>query len=380
MARIVLNGTIVRYPLGGMNLWYMSYLAGFKKLGHEIYFVEKSTWENSCYDVSKRIMTSDCSYGLSVIKAIMKRFGLEDHWCFVDEKENYHGLSKKELGEIFSSADLFIDMEWDEWEQESYRIPKRFFFDGEPGWCQMKLMNLIQSGASIPKYDFYFTAGKNVGSEESAIPLAGVTWHHSYTPILPDDTIEIKNTEDAAFTTVMNWHSNHVLAYNKKTYGQKDMEFEKFIDLPGRTSQRLEVAVSGANVPKQRLIDKGWWVSNADDIAQSIRSYLTFITRSKGEFSVAKNVFVETQAGVIADRSAYYLYYGKPVVLQDTGFSKHLPCGAGLFAVKNSEEAAAAIERINQDYKKHSKAAQEIAREYFMADKVVQKILDVAGT
>jgi hypothetical protein len=357
----------------------MAYLVGFKKLGHDIYFVEKSTWEDSCYDLSKKIMTSDFSYGLSVITGMMKKFGLENHWSFVDEQGGYHGLSKKAVREIFNSADIFIDMEWGEWEQESHRIPKRCFFDGEPGWLQMKLTNLYQAGGRFPDYDFWFTAGANIGTDDCTIPLAGVEWHHTYSPILPDDSLEIGLSENSAFTTVMNWQSNKVIEYNKKTYGQKDLEFEKFVNLPSRTGQKLEIAVSSRNVPTQRLIDNGWRVKNADDVAQSIDSYLTYIARSKGEFSVAKNVFVETQAGVIGDRSAYYLYYGKPVIHQETGFSKNLPCGSGLFAVKNCEEAAAAIECVCQDYKRHSKAAKEIAREYFITEKVVQKILTVLG-
>ena len=66
---------------------------------------------------------------------------------------------------------------------------------------------------------------------------------------------------------------------------------------------------------------------------------------------------------------------GRPVVLQDTGFSDHLPCGRGLLAVKTIEEAAAAIEKVNGNYEKHSRAAYEIAREYLDAKKVLSKFL-----
>ena len=376
MARVIINGTIVKYPLGGMNLWFLSYLMGFKNLGHEVYFVEKSTWENSCFDVFKRIMTSDCSYGLSVLKDIMSKHGMEDRWCFADEKGNYYGRSKQQIEELFKSADIYISMEWEEWAEEAAGGPKRILIDGEPGWLQMKLTNLISSGGKVPEFDYYFTQGMNVGVNGSDIPLAGIKWLHTFSPTLPDDEIIAGISTDAAFTSVMNWQSNKTVEYNGKTYGQKDIEFEKFIDLPLKTREKLEVAVSGANVPRQRLSEHGWLVRNADDIAVSIDSYLQFIATSKGEFSVAKNAFIETQCGMIADRSAYYLRYGKPVVQQDTGFSKYLPCGVGLFAVRNEDEAASAIESISQNYEKHSKAGPEIAREYFNAEKVVTKILE----
>jgi hypothetical protein len=62
--------------------------------------------------------------------------------------------------------------------------------------------------------------------------------------------------------------------------------------------------------------------------------------------------------------------------MQDTGVSGRLPCGKGLFAVKTVEEAAAAIEEINGDYKTHSRAAREIALEYMDAKKVLGGLLD----
>ena len=63
-------------------------------------------------------------------------------------------------------------------------------------------------------------------------------------------------------------------------------------------------------------------------------------------------------------------------VVQETGFSKHLPCGLGLIAVNNCEGAAAAIGYVCQDYDKHAKAAREIAAEYFTPESVVGKIID----
>lgn len=376
MARIILNGTIVKYPMGGMNLYFLSYVTGLRKLGHDVYFVEKTLWEHSCFDVAKKIMTNDCSYGLGVMSSIAKRYNLRERWCHVDYFGNYHGLSKEKITDIFNSADIYIDMEWGEWSEESSRIPKTILIDGESGWLQMKLMKLIASGGIVPKYDLYLTHGMNVGRDDCGIPLAGIQWYHNFFPLLPDDEIEALPNPNAPFTTVMNWQSNKDIEYKGKKYGQKGIEFEKFINLPAHTKEKLEVAASGSSVPRQRLEEKGWNVRNADGVSKSITSYLTYIANSKGEFSVGKNVFVETQSGQMSDRSAYYLYYGRPAVVQDTGFSKHLPCGVGLFAVKNNEEAAVAMETISGNYHKHASAAKEIARTYFANDSVFNKILD----
>jgi hypothetical protein len=69
----------------------------------------------------------------------------------------------------------------------------------------------------------------------------------------------------------------------------------------------------------------------------------------------------------------------RPVVLQDTGFSAHLPCGEGLFAVKTVDEAAAAIAEIERQPDRHRRAALAIAREHLDAAKVLRAFLEEIG-
>ena len=65
--------------------------------------------------------------------------------------------------------------------------------------------------------------------------------------------------------------------------------------------------------------------------------------------------------------------------MQETGFSDHLPCGRGLFAVRDAEEAAAAIGEIQGDYDRHSTWARELACEYLSASKVAGRFLAEIG-
>ena len=99
----------------------------------------------------------------------------------------------------------------------------------------------------------------------------------------------------------------------------------------------------------------------------------------RGEFSVCKNVFVATRSGWFSDRSAAYMASGRPVVVQETGFSRHLPCGEGLFAVETVDEAAAALDEVAANYPRHSRAAREIAQEHLAAAKVLKRFLDELG-
>ena len=158
-----------------------------------------------------------------------------------------------------------------------------------------------------------------------------------------------------------------------------NIEFEKFIGLPGLVKEKMEVAISGSKTPRKWIIENGWCLKNADDISVTPTSYLEYIASSKGEFSVAKNSFVQTNCGWFGDREGYYLGSGRPVVLQDTGFSKLLPCGKGLIAVETVEQAADAIKMISADYKTHSKAAREIAFEFLHTEKVLSNFMKNLG-
>ena len=229
------------------------------------------------------------------------------------------------------------------------------------------------------QYDYHYTVGACVGTNKSSAPTAGKTWRHVVDPVNTDFYEERPVKADAAFTTVMSWQAHDPIEFNGRTFGQKDVEFEKFMDLPGLTDVPLEIAVAGKNTPMERLQQSGWRIEDAHQISLTFDRFNEYILNSRGEFSVCKNVFVDTTSGFFSERSAVYLACGRPVVMQDTGFSSFLPCGQGLFAVRTPEEAADALKTIKGDFENHSKWAREIATEYLEAHKVLLKFLGEIG-
>ena len=380
MARIVLGSYMVRYPLGGMLSWVLQYLAGFKDLGHEIYFVEKYGYPDSCYNPLNETMSDDCSYGVKVLSELLAKVGLQEKWCFVERSGKYHGISRKDIEEIFRTADVFIDMgTHGSWAEEASLANLNILIDGEPGFTQIKMANAIEEGTVLPHYDHYFTTGKNIDTEFSTSPTANVKWRYLYHPVNVDLFPVVESPETAPYTTVMNWQSHKPIRYNGTTFGQKDIEFARFVDLPKRVALPLQLAVSGKKLPVQMLNEHGWQVFDAKQATISFDSFQRYIQNSRGEFSVCKNVFVANNTGWFSDRSAAYLASGRPVVMQETGFSRHLPCGKGLFAVQSPEEAKAAIEEIESDYNLHSKAARRIAEEHLHTGVVLKEFLDELG-
>jgi hypothetical protein len=126
------------------------------------------------------------------------------------------------------------------------------------------------------------------------------------------------------------------------------------------------------------LAHKGWQVVDPAEVCPDLDTYRLYIESSKAEWSVAKNGYVMGQPGWFSCRSACYLAAGRPVAVQDTGFSTVLPVGEGLLAFSTLEEAVAAIKEIETNYARHAKAARALAVEYFDAAKVLTGLLDAA--
>jgi hypothetical protein len=99
---------------------------------------------------------------------------------------------------------------------------------------------------------------------------------------------------------------------------------------------------------------------------------------SRAEFTVARDQYVRPRTGWFSDRSACYLAAGRPVITQETGFTKFIPAGRGLYAFTSVDDIVRATDEIKSDYEGNCNAAREIAKEYFAAEKVVGSLMDRA--
>ena len=323
-------------------------------------------------------MTDDCRYGVRVVSELLERFGFESKWSFVDVDGNYYGISKAKLLEVFKSSDLFIDSgSHGGWMEESESSSLRAYIDTDPGFTQMKWQANVDNGIPVPVYDGYFTNGMNVGTAYSTVPTAGVKWGYMHNPVSTKLFLPAPSVSGASYSTVMNWSSGRV-TYHGKEYGHKDLEFQKILSLPLTVSQPLEVAVAGTD-SVELLQRNGWKTRSAHAVTQTFESFHQYLIGCRGELSVCKNMFVENNTGWFSDKSAAFLACGRPVVLQDTGFSRHLPVGKGLMAFSDAEEAREAINRIESDYSVHSREAREIAHEHLEATKVLRGLLESLG-
>jgi len=78
------------------------------------------------------------------------------------------------------------------------------------------------------------------------------------------------------------------------------------------------------------------------------RSVPSLCQNSDAEFSVAQGIYVETNSGWFSDRTTRYLASGKPVLVQDTGFSRNLPTERACLHSQSDEAVAGAAEIASQ--------------------------------
>jgi hypothetical protein len=309
----------------------------------------------------------------------MARHGLGHRWAYRFDYENrWFGLTEKQVDDLAASADLLINVSGSLARPEVYRSAQRMaFIDTDPVFTQIKLALKQQDFVrKVEAHDVRFSFGECLSERVSD---SGHTWKPTRQPIVLSEWRPTGPQRDV-FTTVMNWTSYNDVVYNGQRYGQKDVEFKRFIDLPRKvTPTVLELAIAAGKTrrtPIELLRFRNWSIVDPREKCADIDSYRDYIRSSRAEFTVAKQAYVAGRSGWFSERSACYLAAGRPVVMQETGFSDVLPTGEGLFAFTTEEEAIAAIREIESDYPRHSAAARAIAEQFFDSDRVLQRLID----
>jgi YHS domain-containing protein len=361
----------------------LQYLIGLHRLGYEVYYAEETG--ALPYDPRVKSAVVDPTYNVSCLQQTLERFGFADHWVYWDMGQDRHyGLSRDQLQVLYETADVILNL--------CGATPPRATNKGRGRWIYIEtdpVFEQIRAAQGEPRtldflarHDACFTYGENLGAPDCPIPLAGVDWQKTRPPVVLDLWKERVDPACRHFTTVATWHSKgkDITFQGQTYYWSKHVNFIKFLDLPRHTQQSLELAVeTGDDMSRAQLAAHGWHLADAAERSATVEDYREYISTSRGEFTVAKDIYVRPRTGWFSDRSVCYLAAGKPVVTQETGFSKFIPTGQGLLAFSTLEEAVSALATINADYVRHAHAAREIAVEYFAADKVLRKLLRDAG-
>ena len=385
--KAVVTGMIATYGVGGVVWDYGQYLLGLEQLGVEVYYLEDTGWE--AFDPGKGLYSSDYTHGAAYLADAMAFLSpsLADRWHLQGMDGDCYGMSRAEAVAVVAEADLFLNVSGAALMRQEYLPSRRkVLIDTDPGWNHFRNYarwdaadSHWQGTAGWRAHDLYFTYAESMGHDGCTLPAMGLDWQPTRPPVVLDSW-QREPIADAMWTTVMTWDNfREPIVHGERTYGTKEIEFAKVVDLPARVHARLEVAVGGEGPPVERWRGQGWNVLDSMTVTKTAADYRDYVQRSRGEFSVAKNVYVATGSGWFSCRSACYLAAGLPVVVQDTGFSRWIPSGDGLLAFTTCDEAASALERVEQDYEHHAAAAREVARSHLSSDCVLSSLLERAG-
>jgi hypothetical protein len=386
--RVVVTGLVGTYPVGGVAWDYLQYVVGFRALGCDVYYLEDTgQW---LYDPVAQTFTDDAARSARFLAEAFALLdpGMASRWSLRAPDGAYHGLDERAVERACAGADLFLNLSGSCWLRDNYRGARvKAYVDTDPGYSQAKLAAVDAGTADesvrfsvdlIRKHDVFFTLGEAIGTPGCTIPTVGLRWLPTRQPIALD-LWPVRAAPEGAFTTVLSWKIEPLPpTLDGQVYGGKDVEFARFQSLPAHTPETLEMALSGA-APRAKITAAGWRLRDAREVSSTMTDYRDYLLGSRGELSVAKNVYVATRSGWFSTRSAAYLACGKPVVVQDTGWSAYVPPGPGLHAFGTLEDATGALAAIRRDYAGACRHAREVAEMHFRAERVCERLLADAG-
>jgi len=383
MSLVVVSGAIANKPHQGGSAWVrLSYLRGLQELGYNIHFIEQIA-PSACVDAAGSPAPLDSSINRTYFDDVMTGFNLTDSATLLVTDELGEANIPNSLVELAESADALINISGHlAIKALLERFRNKVFLDIDPGFTQSWHAS-GNAAARLEGHNWYYTIGQNIGQSDCPIPAGGLRWRHTLPPVVIGDWPVTPTDGPLRFTTVANWRGPYgPIPFNGRTLGVKAHEFRKVMELPGLLPSIFELALAihaGDDRDRETLESAGWRINDPLQAAATPARFWRFVQASGAEFSAAQSVYVETRSGWFSDRSTRYLASGKPVLVQDTGFSRYLPTGKGIVSFSTLDEAIAGARSIANDYAAHCEAARRIAEQCFDSKNILGRLIEEIG-
>lgn len=380
--RIIVLGYIVRGPLGGLAWHHLQYVVGLARMGADVLFVEDSDDYPGCYDPDRHVVDTDPTYGLAFAQRCFDRLGLGDRWAYFDAHgRGWVGPAGHYAAQRCRTADIVLNVSgvnplrpW------TATIPARVFIDTDPVFTQLRHLEDPAALDAAAAHTNFFSFGTNIGEEECTVPDDGLPWQPTRQPVVMSVWPTTERPRTGSYTTVMQWESYPARHRGDLRFGSKSDSFGPYLDFPREAGVSMQLALGTADAPRARLREGGWDIIDPLVVTRDPWRFQQYVHTSRAEFSVAKQAYVATRSGWFSERSTAYLASSRPVVVQDTGFTRWLPSQPGVLAFTSPSEALEAIACVEADYDQHCRAAREIAYDYFDAQAVLGSVLDRLGS
>ena len=386
MTALAVAGALANKHRHGGSVWVrLSWAEALRELGFEVLFVEQIAAVD-CVDAQGRQTDFADSANAATFRAATEEFGFKGNAALVcPDDGRVLGMSRAELLERLGETALLVNLSGHlRWRPALERLPRRVFVDLDPGYTQIWHAS-GGDGAGLEGHELHFTVGANVGTVDCDLPTGGIGWRPIRQPVVldrwPVPTPE-ECREFTSFTTVASWRGAYGRpVWEGRSYGLKAHEFRRYASLPETTGLPFAAVldIHSADAHDAERLRAGGWRLIDPALVGDVEGFRTFVRCSGAEFSTAQGVYVETRSGWFSDRTVRYLASGRPALVQDTGFSEHLPIGEGLLAFSTPEEARDGAHAIVADYARHSSAARSVAERCFAPAPALAPLLEAAG-
>jgi hypothetical protein len=385
--KLVVMGFMGSCPIAGVIWQHIHYIVGLQRLGHEVFYIEDSA--RLPYNPETFEVNDEFGYAAQLLDRLAREFDFQNHWAFCARYLPHNptvGLPLKKIRQLYRQADAILNIcGTQEFNDDLLKSDRILYVESDPGVEQIKIDQRVKSTRDyLRRHHALFTFGENVGTKAFPVPDHGFKWWPTRQPVVTDLWRSTRSPARAAvLTSIANWSTSGLkdISWRGKKYlWSKSLEFMRFVAAPKKSKEPFELATDIRDVRTRRKFERnGWRFTSPHQLSVDYWRYRDYIRRSKGEFTVAKDQYVRLKTGWFSDRSACYLAAGRPVITQETGFTRYYGGESGLFGFSSLGEIVEAVKAINADYKKHSRAASRIAKETFEAEKVLASLLDRAG-
>lgn len=387
--KIVVLGFMGSCPIAGVIWQHIHYIVGLQRLGHDVYYVEDTS--RYPYNPAALETSEDFSYATQTIATLAKEYGFEKKWAYCArfcDPFQIVGMERSTLLELLRTCDAALNICGShDLNEDLALIPRLIYVESDPGLEQIKVDQQNEPTLSFLQHHArLFSFGENIGTPAFPVPTHGLTWLPTRQPIVTDlwcaQQIAPPPSPEALYTSICNWSTSgkkDIVWRDSQYLWSKSLEFLKFCEAPKKSGITFELATDiNTQTERELFLKNHWKLILPHDLSTDWNAYRTYIQHSFGEFTCAKDQYIRLNTGWFSDRSACYLAAGRPVITQQTGFTNFYGGRYGLLAFSTMEEIVEATQAIAADYKKHSQAALEIAREFFEAEKVLRSLLERA--
>src|SRR5438876_7635450 len=363
--RIVVMGFMGSMPIAGVIWQHIHYVVGLQRLGHDVYYIEDSA--RLPYNPETFEVNNEFDYAARLLERLAREFEFKNRCAFCARYlrgQPVAGLSLKRLRQLYREADAILNIcGAQEFNDDLLASDRIIYVESDPGVEQIRVDKGVRSTIDyLRRHRSLFTFGENVGTKSFPVPTHGLKWLPTRQPVVTDLWRTRRSPpRTAVFTSVANWSTSglkDITWRGKKYLWSKSREFLRFIAAPKKAGETFEMAT---NIEDSRLRKKfeqnDWRLTSPLQMSVDYWLYHDYIQRSKAEFTVAKDQYVRLNTGWFSDRSACYLAAGRPVITQETGFTKIYGGKPGLLSFRSLGEMAGAVKENRRDYAKHSRAA-----------------------